>query len=68
MYRLIDALDDRQIAQQVAGGNLEQLIRIQPATKTQLEALDVADLSDVEKDLSDLTKEEAGKLLLNYKK
>ena len=68
MYRLIDALDDRQIAQQVAGGNLEQLIRIQPATKTQLEALDAADLSDVEKDLSDLTKEEAGKLLLNYKK
>ncbi|WP_098744909.1 amidohydrolase family protein [Paenibacillus sp. EZ-K15] len=64
MYRLIDALGDRRIAQQVAGGNLERLIRLQPATKTQLEALRKAnDLPGIEKDLSSLTKEEAGKLL-----
>jgi len=39
MCRLIDALGDRRIVQQVAGGNLERLIRMQPVTKTQLEAL-----------------------------
>ncbi|MGG3508046.1 amidohydrolase family protein [Paenibacillus lautus] len=64
MYRLIDALGDRHVAQQVAGGNLERLIRMQPATKTQLEALrKVNDLHGIKKDLSSLTKEEAGKLL-----
>lgn len=64
MYQLIDALDDRRIAQQVAGGNLERLIRMQPATKTQLEALRKANnLPAMEKDLPSLTKEEAGKLL-----
>lgn len=68
MYRLIDALGDRRIAQQVAGGNLERLIRMQPATKTQLEALRKAgNLPGMEKDLSSLTKEEAGKLLLDKK-
>ncbi|WP_233500656.1 amidohydrolase family protein [Paenibacillus antibioticophila] len=66
MYRLMDALDDRQIAQQVAGGNLEELIRIQPATDTQLEAL--RNLPDMDRDLTNLTKEEAGKLLSNNKK
>ncbi|MEC0174560.1 hypothetical protein P4H83_06705 [Paenibacillus favisporus] len=59
-----DALGDRHVAQQVAGGNLERLIRMQPATKTQLEALrKVNDLHGMKKDLSSLTKEEAGKLL-----
>lgn len=62
----MDALDDRQIAQQVAGGNLEELIRIQPATDTQLEAL--RNLPDMERDLTNLTKEEARKLLSNNKK
>lgn len=65
MYRLIDALNDRHIARQVAGGNLERLIHMQPATKTQLLALRKAiDLRGIKVDLSGLTKEEAGMLLL----
>lgn len=65
MYRLIDALGNRDIAQQVAGGNLERLIRMQPATKTQLLALrKINDRRGIKMDLSGLTKEEAGQLLL----
>ncbi|MNW22718.1 hypothetical protein D3C71_2243750 [compost metagenome] len=63
MYRMLDLLDDPQIAQMVARDNLFNLIQAQPATETQLKAI-----AELEKNTGNsyggrLSKLEAGKIL-----
>lgn len=68
MYRLIDELDDKKIATKIAYDNLYSLIRDQPATKTQIEAIRKLDNGKIQSlNLDKLTKLEAGEILVGKK-
>ncbi|MDR6883382.1 amidohydrolase family protein [Bacillus sp. 3255] len=60
MYRVLDAIGDPVIIKKVAYDNLNDIIRKEPATKTQKEAILKKDPS---RDVANLSKLEAGKLL-----
>ncbi|WP_235959456.1 amidohydrolase family protein [Paenibacillus silvestris] len=60
MYRVMDAIGDRALIKKVAYDNLDAIIRNEPATKTQKEAIQKKDAAH---DVAKLTKLEAGKLL-----
>lgn len=65
MYMLLEAVDDPEIAKKIASGNIERLIRDQPATRTQLAAVrHLENISGQKYDTSNMSKEEAGKLLI----
>ncbi|MFD0590441.1 amidohydrolase family protein [Paenibacillus sp. GCM10027627] len=64
IYRLFDALGDRGLAQKIGYDNIERLIKQQPATQTQLEAIKKLGGETVARtDLGTLTKLEAGRIL-----
>ncbi|GKU77640.1 amidohydrolase family protein [Paenibacillus sp. L3-i20] len=64
VYQLIDALDDRELAKQVAYDNLDALIQQQPVTATQLAAIDALNLKEVDRpDMKSLSKVEAAKII-----
>jgi predicted TIM-barrel fold metal-dependent hydrolase len=60
MYRVMDLIGDRALIKKVAYDNLDAIIRNEPATKTQKEAIQKEDAAH---DVAKLTKLEAGKLL-----
>lgn len=65
MYRLLDALDDPDIARRVAHDNYDAILQAEPATKTQLDAIRKLKLTgDQAPDLAHLSKLEAGKILI----
>lgn len=65
MYHFLDAIDDPELALKLAHDNVDQLIRNQLATATQIEAIRKHDPAlAATLDLSQLTKVEAGKLLI----
>ncbi|MCR8635052.1 amidohydrolase family protein [Paenibacillus radicis (ex Xue et al. 2023)] len=65
MYRLIDELGDKALARKIAYDNLDALIKFQPATAAQLEAIRNMKQADGQTyAASGLTKVEAAKLLL----
>jgi hypothetical protein len=65
MYRLIDELGDKMIAKMIAHDNLYAIIRDQPATTTQIEAIRKLDQEKVNTlGMEELTKLEAGKILM----
>ncbi|MEK3915608.1 amidohydrolase family protein [Paenibacillus sp. FSL H7-0331] len=68
MYRLIDELGDKKIATMIAYDNLYALIRDQPATTTQIEAIRKLDNGKFQTlNLERLTKLEAGEILVGKK-
>ncbi|WP_223192681.1 amidohydrolase family protein [Paenibacillus sedimenti] len=60
MYRVMDALNDPNLARKIAYDNLDAIIRSAPATRTQKEAILKQDPS---RDVSKLSKLEAGLIL-----
>ncbi|WP_019421298.1 amidohydrolase family protein [Paenibacillus sp. OSY-SE] len=65
MYQMMDALQDRELATKIASGNMERLIRSQKATATQITAIQKLDRDrGQQRDVSKLTKEEAGNILI----
>jgi predicted TIM-barrel fold metal-dependent hydrolase len=60
MYRVIDLLGDRELGKKIAHGNFDALLRVQQATKTQLD--------EIRKLGKALTKLEAGRILIENKK
>lgn len=60
MYRVMDAIGDPALIKKVAYDNLDEIIRNEPATKTQKQAIKKKDAA---RDVTKLTKLEAGKLL-----
>jgi hypothetical protein len=65
MYRLIDALDDIELARKIAYDNMYGMIKDQPATTQQLESIRRLDeASGTKRDITGMTKLEAGKLLI----
>ncbi|NOV02615.1 amidohydrolase family protein [Paenibacillus sp. LMG 31457] len=60
MYRVLDAIGDPALIKKVAYDNLDAIIRNEPATQTQKEAVQKQDAA---RDVAKLTKLEAGKLL-----
>lgn len=63
MYRMLDLLDDAQIAQMIARDNLLNLIQAQPATETQLKAIAELERNTGNSYGEKLNKLEAGKIL-----
>lgn len=63
MYRMMDAIGDREIVKRIAYDNLAALIKNQPASKTQIEAIRKLGRKGLPEDLSKLTKSEAGMIL-----
>ncbi|MCG7410283.1 amidohydrolase family protein [Paenibacillus sp. ACRRX] len=69
IYILIDMLDNRELALQITAGNMERLIRKQPATQTQLAALrQLESRTGKQYDLKKLNKVDAGRLLIEESK
>ncbi|RJE86371.1 amidohydrolase [Paenibacillus sp. 1011MAR3C5] len=65
MYRLIDKLDDSELAERIAYSNMNGLIERQPATRTQLEKIrGLGGEDDSGLDLATLSKREAGEWLI----
>lgn len=65
MYRLIDALNDRELAEKIAYDNMDALIRNQPATASQQEAIrKYGEETGKAYDLTKLTKREANLILI----
>lgn len=65
MYMLLDALDDPELINKIAFGNIERLIRDQPITRSQLAAVrQLENRTGKKYDTANLSKEEASKLLL----
>lgn len=60
MYRVMDAIGDPALIKKVAYDNLDAILRNEPATTTQKEAILKKDAT---RDVTKLTKFEAGKLL-----
>ncbi|NHW34657.1 amidohydrolase family protein [Paenibacillus aceris] len=60
MYRVLDAISDPALVKKVAYDNLDAILRNEPATKTQKEAIQKLNAAV---DVTKLTKLEAGKLL-----
>lgn len=68
MYRVLDLLDDPDVARRIAHDNYDALLRAEPATKTQLEAIRKLGLTgDRAPDLGRLSKLEAGKILIEHR-
>ncbi|SFL57387.1 hypothetical protein SAMN03159341_107194 [Paenibacillus sp. 1_12] len=68
MYRLIDELGDPKIAKMIAYDNLYAIIRDQPATTAQIEAIRKLDNGKFQTlNPAKLTKLEAGKILIEKK-
>lgn len=66
IYMLIEVVDDPEVAEKIASGNIERLIREQRATRTQLAAISqLEDKSGQKFDTSNMSKEEAGRLLID---
>ncbi|MBH5319787.1 amidohydrolase family protein [Paenibacillus sp. GSMTC-2017] len=64
IYRLIDLLNDRVLAKQIAYDNLDALIARQPATATQLKAIEELKLTEAQlPNLESLSKLEAAKII-----
>lgn len=63
MYRILDLIDDPQIAQKIARDNLMNLIQAQPATQTQLQAISELEQNTGKSYGDNLSKLEAGKIL-----
>ncbi|MGZ9584294.1 amidohydrolase family protein [Paenibacillus marinisediminis] len=69
MYMLLEAIDDPEVAMKIASGNIERLIREQMATRTQLTAIrQLENKSGKKYDTSNMSKEQAGKLLIEESK
>ncbi|UKS25843.1 amidohydrolase [Paenibacillus sp. HWE-109] len=65
MYRVLDALGDSELVSKIAYGNLDGILRKEPATQTQKAALLKRDPS---RDMAKLSKLEAGQLLWGKEK
>ncbi len=64
MYQILDLLDDPVIARKVAHTNLMKLIQAQPATQTQLKAIqELEKVTGKKYDAKSLSKLDAGKIL-----
>jgi predicted TIM-barrel fold metal-dependent hydrolase len=69
MYRLIDALGDRKLAQKIAHDNLYGLISRQPATRTQVDRIKKSDSQTGKtRNYKNLSKVEAGLILSGKEK
>ncbi|MUT64670.1 amidohydrolase family protein [Paenibacillus sp. NEAU-GSW1] len=69
MYRILYLLDDPALAKKIAHDNMMALIEAQPATKTQLEAIQkLASENGKSYNSEELTKLEAGKILAEARK
>ncbi len=66
MYRWIDAIDDPALVRKVAYENMDRLIRHQPATNSQIAAIQAHDADRAGTlDFTQLTRVEAGRILID---